>query len=532
MRGSQIRLVPTFVLKVFTVSASHLCAMPLRSLWKNGECVGLQESMDCTLIAHFPSTAPKSVIEIKIAAHFEGMAAPTWSFGEHLIPRSFGAPRLLRVSTRFERADLVMYIPLFEVARAWFLRNSELTSLMLSYKSRGIVNLLVDPSRTLHADDHLFLTVRDGVSASAVPTVAMVVVDKRARKACSGMMLTFASCTARHEKTGLEAFPPVEGQSTVRIRGAIGYINGKKSLLVYSLSAVELPRLPTIEWTRETSISSINTNNSDGGSLNSRAITRLDHSPGGIIVHPGFDTPKGSVRSDIWFETELLGLPPIYRGVPTSVRVNARADKDNKGDRTSSDDASHATSCAGQPRGGGELPKFKLIETRKESDSHLLPATFDSIYEVMQSLNSRGLVRTATSTGTNWVRDEHFGALTLVASERRWAYTATGKRKCVVLELFDAEKYAYFFELERRFPSEEIAAGLVWRHDSRRFIKNNIDTILENVVSARGSWRDIRHPYLVISIPHKFVNALTFACWLEEAFAAARSLKKSVKRQR
>lgn len=526
MRASHVRLVPTLVLRVYTVSASQLCAMPLRSLWKNGEYVGLQESIDCTLKADIPAAAPKSVIESKISAHFEGMEASTWSFGDHLIPRSFGPPRLLRVSTRLDGEKLPMYIPLFEIARAWFLRDSELTSLMLSYKSKGIVHLLVDPSQTSLADDRVLLTVRDGVSASSVPTVAMVVLDTRARKACNEMILNFASCNARNKMTRLEAMPPIEGLSTLKIQGEIGYINGKKSLIVYSLSAVELPKLPTIEWLRETSTSRTKRGKDDDYTSNIRVITRLDHTAGGILVHPGFETPKGSIHSHTRFETALLGIPLIYRGASTPISINPANDIDKKVDLIPADEPSHATSGAGESGGRGALPKFKLVEARKECESHLLPPTFDSVHGMMKSLNAGGLVRAATATGVNWVRDERFGALTLINSERRWAYTATGKRKCVVLELFDVEKYAYFFEVERRFPSEEIAAGLVWRHDFRRFIKINIDTVLDNVVLARGSWRDIRHPYQVITIPHKFVNASTFASWLEEVFTNALKPKK------
>ena len=527
MRTSHLRIVPTLVIRVYVVSASHLCAMPLRSLWRNGEYVGLQVSSDCTVKAQLPGLAPTSIIRGKSTAQFEGMERPAWTYGDHLIPSAFGAPRLLKASTHLDGEELPVYIPLFEIARAWFLRNSELTSLMLSYRSEGIINLLVDESKTVLGRDRVSLTVRDGIPASAVPVVALIVLKKRARKACSRMILTFASCTGRNRSASIEAFPPMAGLFTLRIRGEVSNFNGKKSLLVHSIAAAELPKLPSIEWTRVNNNFINYTDPVDIEESRGAADTRhRGQSGSSVAVHPGFEPPKGSVRSIIPVETTLLGGPRIFRERSDSEDINP-VDITIMDAPSPAPAISLATSGAGQSGSHGSLPKFKFEEAQKEWESHLLPATFDSIYAVMNDLNSRGSVRAATSMGTNWIRDERFGALTLISGSHRWAYTSTGERKCIVLEISAGDNFVYFFEIERRYPSEEISAGLVWKDELRRFFKTNIDTVLESVVLARGSWRDIRHPYHVVSIPHKFVSASTFASWLEKAFFTAKKPKKS-----
>ena len=514
----------THVTEVCVASGSEICGLPLGSLWRNGMLVETPQFAEHELAVSIPS--PKRAIE--------EIQMLTWRpilpyvdigrFGSFVCPEQMLGSRYLKISGVINNICMPVFIPLFEIARSWYLRDSELSSRLLSAPIEIAIEKLADISKSSSQGKYAHICLRDGLAESALPTVAMLTLLPHARKAAKRLISTYSRQMALGARAFLEALPPIQGRQTLRARGELICLGSSDAFFVYSLTAVPLPWLPTLEWTRET----------DAGRSRPIGLQLLEGAAANALpqqivirnnvvnVSAGHSAAQTVVRSTLELQTALLGLPPI-RKAPSLVDGPA-SDRLPKANRIRNDLVESGIIEANTGAGDNEStprPTFKYIPAVNIDISRLLVATFDTFDEVVDELGKFETLQIQPSGGTRQTASSSLRRRTVLQAQRAWALVEGIPRQAVVVQIRFGKAYFYLIEIQRRFVTEEIAACVVWSVGYACCSEKQIDRILSCLADGRGSGRCIRQPFLYKAIAHKFSTARNFAAWVMNFIARA-----------
>ncbi|TDU28911.1 hypothetical protein DFR24_3291 [Panacagrimonas perspica] len=230
------------------IGVGALCRLAPGTLWKDGRFVGEDraERLSCHVELN-PAAKNADAIEYPIFS--AGRKHRAESFGGLQIPADMSGGHVMRIKLgrRSGRAREIL-IPLFEIARSWFLRDTELTLRLLSAPIESAVSALYDPYRSIVQADRTVLAVKPGLSEGTIPVLAMLARDEYARSMAGRMVNRIVRAHLTDSKTGVEALPPLRDRWRIEALGAWGEKKDRDRFYVHRMVAVQLPPLGDIEW--------------------------------------------------------------------------------------------------------------------------------------------------------------------------------------------------------------------------------------------------------------------------------------------
>lgn len=491
---------------VVQVGIAAICSLPLGSLWQAGRLIGFsdRETIECTINVPLHRRGP---LRHEL---WRRLSRAPFKFGSLEVPHQAGDERVVSVpigqgSSREGR----LAIPCFEVARAWFLRDSELTLRLLSTPIKQALDKLHDRTQTRFENGKLLLALRSGVSASAVPLIAALIRDPHFAACAAGILTSVVANHLHGEPKRLSAVPPIQGECKIRAAGEWGTISGKRTFFVHWLTAVELPDLPPIEWFWSDA--------SEGQTAESTGDRQL--TPVGIptrevirILHALDPSARERVINLFALGAEWINPPKIER------RPNALAEVVERPQVTRIEqplEISLTTEAStALPTDWGDGPsraKYITLTAEGEPERRFMPASFDRIIAVAQRIAQDPEMSIRSSYGAFFLDDVSGFRRTLLGFHPQWALIAGRPRQALCVEIKWNDSFYYIFEVERRFDGEELSACLLGKSDRTAFTQSDVDRILSAYVRARGSWRLVHAPFWFRTLAHKFKDETTFS---------------------
>lgn len=518
MRASGKTYLPTLMVEIFRVGASEVCGLPLGSLWSAGVFVAAPQFDEHKLEVRFPRNTAYRPTVFSIPLTSSADSSRVGEFGDFVLPVGMGSSRYFQGEAKIDGVKMPFYVPLFEVARAWYLRDSELTRRILARPMHSAVENLIDIAGSRSSNGNCEIRLREGLPASAVPVAAMLAFDHFAQQAASRIIAAYASGSALGRARYLEAMPPIHGSRRLSARGAVLPIKKGKAFFAYVLTSVPFPHFESIEWTRESSSSNSSTRRVPVSDTEERSDEKTSSAPmaTSVEVHSGRESFGRPVNSVLALQSVFADLPPIRR-LPEQDDAEAVLKNHTDGNPPPSSETTNSREVVS---GVGEqikkgLPALKLIpKALPEHEGRLLPASFENFFSVVSLLEAFEKVETELVKGSEFVVDEQARKLTLMNYLSPWAHVRRRPRQVAVALIKVADRHFYFFEIERRNRKEEIASCLVWRREFKRFFPTDIDRILMRLAVTRGSWSSIHEPFGREAIAHKFVSTKNFSRWI------------------
>ncbi len=518
------RFVITDDIRIRVVGAEEICGLPIGSIWMNGSLIASSHFTVYRLPLRMPvhSVAAPCVWDIRSLARLSkgGGKEQMHEFGSCGVPRSLEAGSVYQGLTKYEKQLVPFFVPAFEVARAWYLRDSELTRRLLADPIDLAIRSIIDESKSSFSDGNCVLKLREGMSGSAVPVAAMLAFDNFARQSAKRMVSSYVAAYTRKTTHSIEALPPVSGKHVVQAHGE--FLNTKFGIafFAYSLSAVPFPKFQSIEWSRERTVTNPQDESNEPLDDDVEDTEGVVHPrrPAEVHVRPGDSRVGGSVNSLLQLQAKWIGAPEIKRTLGHTDRVYL-TDARPKRPESNEVDRSPIVAVSGvgfDNKDGTPLHRFEIKDEGEEANkSHLLPADLESFDKVVSELSRSPELSVRSVTGRTFVDGPKNRRITLFELTQAWAYVNQKPREAMVVEIACTNRHFYLFEVGRRHDREEYSAGLVWRNDFQIFRTGDIDRILNCVAQARGMWSKVHEPYCVKSIPHKFVSESNFARWIE-----------------
>lgn len=504
-------------LRTVRIGMGALCRIPLGSLWRDGSRVG--DFTFQTLKSSVRTRKAKSQIapvkSLKSQdAHVEGH----YYFGSLLIPRELGTERV-RIFNQsagqgYEQSKpWKVIIPLAEIARAWFLRDSELTLRLLSYPIELAVQELFDSSQSvLDRSGRSRIVVPPYVFPDSIVTVAMLVLDEMSRIAAGRMVNQLVAAALAKSTTGLEASLPVAGAVPFRATGEWGSESGISTFFVYQLTGITLPKLGEIEWFRSEPV--------EGPASNASRI--LDTTKASVdramdvrlrVIH-NLDPSSGLNRSSR-FENAA-----VYLNSPVLTRIRADSEKALHEPKSTSPKSETFTELETSVSTGvgmsyqSDLPSIRFTSQPPDDDDHpsaFLEAGLDKLERLAQALRVERSFKVRMVCGANTSELSRGIALTQLSADISWALIAQRPRNALCVEVEFEQRFHYVIEVERRFKKEEISSCLFGKLSGKRLSSADIDRVLEAFADARGSWNRVHEPFWRRPLAHKFKDEKTFA---------------------
>lgn len=504
---------PTTKIREVWIGVGALCGLPLGSLWKDGRYFGLTtaEALSCTV--NLPSDE-KGADSVSYEIATASLKNRKHYFGSHLIPEYLGNGYVMRIQlakpkTRLRR----LYIPLFEIARSWFLRDSELTLRLLSGPIDVAIEQLHDSALSKVADGGgIVLALRAGLSSGVVPTVAMLVSDAYSRFVAGRMVNQLVKAHVSKKTAGLEALPPVQGRWQIEAMGEWGEKINRNAFYVYRMTAIQLPALPDIEWFHvgcedlgDSLVVSDGFGETSAQTERSRKVQ--------VRVSHHLDPSKKMGRTQQWVDPS-----PFLNAPRVSKRAEDAPDLRNRppGASNTSENRNYevlASSGVGVGHGEGLSSfRYKSIPYGSEEQGAraFLPAGLDKMLAILGQLQKDPDLKIRAVGGVGATKEPAGIVRTKLRQKYAWSHVEGRLREALCYEIKVQERYFYLLEVERRFEKEELSTCLVSRTGGQRLVPSNVDHILEEFAQRRGSWKSVREPYWRRTLAHKFKDERSF----------------------
>lgn len=504
---------PTTKIREVWIGVGALCGLPLGSLWKDGRYFGLAPAEALSFTVNLPSEE-KGADSVSYELATASLKNRKHYFGSHLIPEYLGNGYVMRIQlakpkTRLRR----LYIPLFEIARSWFLRDSELTLRLLSGPIDIAIEQLHDSALSKAADDGgIVLALRAGLSPGVVPTVAMLVSDPYSRFVAGRMVNQLVKAHVGKKTAGLEALPPVQGRWQIEAMGEWGEKLNRNAFYVYRMTAIQLPALPDIEWFhvgREDLGDSLVV--SDGFGATSAQTERNRKVQVRVSHH--LDPSKKMGRTQQWVDpSPFLNAPRVHK------RPEDAPDLRNRQQAPSNASANRdyeVLASSGMGAGYGEgLPSFRYKSIpyglEEQGSRTLMPAGLEKMLSILEQLQKDPDLKIRVVGGVGAIKEPSGIVRTRLPQRYAWSHVEGRPREALCYEIKIREHYFYLLEVERRFEKEELSTCLVSRTGGRRLVPSNLDHILDEFSQKRGSWKLVRKPYWRRTLAHKFKDERSF----------------------
>lgn len=502
------------------VGVGTLCNLPLGSLWRDGRYVGDDEAARLTVDLDFSSTGQKpDTISYRMVAAPQKNRANT--FGGLRVPAAMGSGYVMeiRLARQRNRARTIC-IPLFEVARSWFLRDSELALRLLSNPLAIAIDGLFDPQQSVINQTQTLLALRPGLSEGAIPIVAMLATSEYARLVAGRMVNRIVKAFMTQTSATLEALPPHPDRWNIDAYGRWGEKNDRGTFYVHRMASIELPAMGPIEWfTTEVHSDEVRRD----GSLHSE-----------LGEHPGSLGRENRVRVNHYFEPSArrgnvyatVKAPPIMNPPELTRRPpqieptrNGEARKRQTGSAVVPDQ--EVSSGIGTSWDAGVAGfRYKSPDIGSDGTKSFLPAGLEQLSKIALELKSDPEMRVRSVGGSaNQIGPENL-VRTQMPEQIPWSYVDGRIRNALCFEITFRSRHFYLMEVERRFDKEELSACLVGLTSGRGFKPEHIDQVLREYARHRGSWTSVRQPFWKRTLAHKFKSETTFVKRLREILVA------------
>lgn len=496
--------------RVVWIGLGAFCSLRLGSLWRDGR---LLDPGDWTTEEFFVDFATPRRLPVANALIGNSRQAIAMTFGSLLVPDEEHEQPVLLANTfgdgRSTKRPKVA-IPLHEVARGWYLRDSELTLRIMSQPFPYALDALYDRNQSKIVPQKIQLAVRPGISVGSVPIVAMLVSNPQITLTARSLIDRVVAAKIGKGSTSLDVMPPMKGRTRIIVAGEWKEVLRTRTFFVYSLLGVELPKLPPIEWFRADGAHDAELVFSENGS---GPDNRDELGLQGVRVTNSLEPSTRVAPRSIFIEpAELLNLPSIERQstqdpLKRPVRL---ADKRGKEPGTS-EDVSSGTGTS--PSEGARSVRFETTPPERADDvgNQFLAAGFDGMIDLARRLGAVEHLRIGSVRGADFLDDASGFARTLMTKKLTWAFIGARRRQALCIEIQHQERYHYVVEVERRYQKEELSSCLLGRIDGKRFEALDLDRLLNEFALKRGNWTSVRDPFWFRTLAHKFKNVDTMA---------------------
>ncbi|HKY71162.1 MAG TPA: hypothetical protein VJL88_04535 [Nitrospira sp.] len=512
--GAAPPYVPNRRIHIERIGVSTLCKLPLGSLWRDGRYVGEHPATSLQCEVNLQTGSRRAdVVSYDVVG--DPKEKRNGRHGNHLIPIRMGTFYAMRIQISKPRTKLKrIIIPLFEIARSWFLRDSELTLRLTSGPIDSAMDKLYDAKQsTIVEQGQTVLAIHPGLSEGAIPTIAMLACDPYSRMVASRMVNRIVSAFMSKESVGLETLPPLQERWAIHAAGTWGEMKDKGTFYVYRMTAIQMPKLGDVEWFRL------------GGDepVAAATVTTDEASPfdefktrrGTARVTHQLDPSARHGRTSATVEAVPMLNPPIVIKRPTpppAKETRGTRSKASKGGRTSTEEEVSTGVAASWGEG---VPSFRYkIKTTEDDDVSsrvFLPAGLKQMVIIVRHLKKDADLRIRAVGGSRSAIHPSGIVTTSLSDEFSWSLIEGKVRQSLAYEVLHAGHYFYLIEVERRYEKEELSTCLVARLDGRRFTSADIDRLLDVYARKRGSWTSVHDPYWKRTLAHKFKDVLTFS---------------------
>jgi hypothetical protein len=493
------------------IGMGSFCSIRLGSLWRDGRLLSVGT---WTTEEFFVDFATPRRLPVSNAAFGSSAQSSVKTFGSLRIPDTeHDQPVILANTLGAGRATTrpKVAIPLHEIARTWYLRDSEITLRILSQPFPYALDLLYDARSSTITSSKLRLAIRPGISAGSVPIIGMLASNAKVILATRSLIDRIVAAKLSQGRACLDVMPPSIGRTRIIATGEWKEVLRIRTFFVYSLVGIELPKMPSIEWFRSDGDNDVElvAGNDDSEST--------DHGSARVaeIRVTNFQEPSTRAASVSVFiqPAEFLNLPLIERhSTPNKLKRTVHLTAhDHVSDSCTSEEV--ASGSGTSPADGVRSVRFEATTTMPADNvgNQFLAAGFESMIDLARRLGTIEGLRVNSARGADFLDDISGFTRTLMTKELTWARIGDRRRRALCIEIQYEDVYYYVVEVERRFQKEELSSCLVGRKDGKQFETGDLDRVLNECAQHRGSWSYLREPYWYRTLAHKFKGVETMA---------------------
>lgn len=434
----------------------------------------------------------------------------------------------------------VVIVPCIEIARAWYLRSTELTlrltSAPFSEAKKRIFNNNYPPFAKSGNNQ---VMLRTGLSQSDVLVAAMLACDDIAAECASVMMDSLAEAATRRKPAFLTAHPPVEGTLPVRANGRWFTSGGQERFLVYYFTAVPFPALtPELEWDLD------NSNLGKTGITTEVLKTAWPRRPATVRASPGMRLRHAGEPDTNFAVVEEQGSQPSFIDTPELHRLPPREKTSQQVTVTPTAEPPPGNELStGEGRAGNDGPGKLRIKDTEDSEVErarrdIIPAGFNQILAIVEILNSLPEFRCTVIAASESVGPPH--APRTLFPERHekitgnWQLINERARQYLAIEVVTRGMFAYLFEIERRPAAdggsksqEHFSLGVIAAIGGRRLGQEDFEAIAVSCVQKKGVWPTKQKGFVVRRLRHSYTDLKRYAVGIATSINAILGIEKS-----
>jgi hypothetical protein len=434
------------------------------------------------------------------------------------------------LSLPYEGISDRILIPCVEVARAWYLRSSQLALTLTSGPFGVVKDQLYNDKKSSATENSWTVTVGTGFDESDSKIIAALAFLPHVRRAAALIAGSIIKANSRGTPCFIEARAPLDGRHRLRARGSWFKSGGYLRFLVSYLSAVDTPPMPRDFWWNTDQ-----DNRSDDGERDD--LIKSWNGPKWVpygtakVVRIGTRSePDSRIPA-----TRLAGLLPELLNAPTPQRLARTPQTHEHGQNViiSVHPTEEHSTGAGEPFEGGAT-RAKIIDPHSDSQSEKRRApispSFDSLLEAIGIVNkTSGIVCKAIAASPE-TEGESGQLISILPSpgpsgSTGWCFVGNRPRQILVIEMTRENDYAYVFEVERAGLNgagpgkiETYTTAVLVSTTKAPLTSEELAEALSECVEKKGVWQENILGYSIVKLKHTHIDTEAFANKLQGAF--------------